>query len=260
MAETPVASEREVTIGAWFGEAWDLFKVDLGQHLVVGLIAALVAALLSGTAVGAIVVFGPLACGLFMYSKKRIRGESPQIDDLMAGMKVIEQSLIAGVVYFAVVVAFVVAFFIANAIGSCCPLIQLLMIPINAAGVLLLSAAIFAFGALTPGLIIDRKMKAMDAVKLSYEFGMSNLVMMLVFGAAIAVASGIATMVTLGLGAIVVVPLIAFTTTLIYRDWIGFADSAVVDAEAAPTEDSPVEETVDSTQDEPGVEETEVDR
>ena len=115
MSEIPVATEREVTIGAWLGEAWDLFKVDIGQHLVIGLIAAAVASFLSGTAIGMVVVFGPLACGLFMYSKKRIRGESPKIDDLMAGMEVIEQSLIAGVIYFAAAAVVGIAIFIVSA-------------------------------------------------------------------------------------------------------------------------------------------------
>ena len=93
MAEIPVAEKKEVRIGDWLGEAWNLTVENIGPHLLLGLVLGLVSIVSSFTLVGPILISGAIWCGAFFYAKKRMLKQPAEIGDVFKGFDVFVESL-----------------------------------------------------------------------------------------------------------------------------------------------------------------------
>jgi uncharacterized membrane protein len=87
---------------------------------------------------------------------------------------------------------------------------------------------------LLAGLLFDRRLKAMEAVKLSYAFTLENLWPITLYSALITAVSTIGIVFTCGLGYLFFIPFLMYAGTIVYRDWIGFVEDEPTSLPAEP--------------------------
>ena len=134
------------------------------------------------------ILMGPMMCGIYLCYLRRSRGQQAVFDDLFRGFDYFAESLIASLIYLGLSMLLMVplgmllavAFFfgIAAAAQGGDEAVMIWMIVLLAA-ILVLTLAVglvlgtlFAFVYL---LIVDRRLKAVEAVKTSYRAVMANL-------------------------------------------------------------------------------------
>lgn len=228
MNHIPIATKQEVKIGDWLAEAWQLTVDNLGPHLLLGLLVTVIMIGANTICIGGILVGMPIACGSFLYAKKRMLSGSPEIGDIFKGFDVFVEALLATLIYIGISILLAMILTVVYvgtlAIGVACPPLALLLVPLMILFSICLAGAIYALIILTPALLMDRRLKAWDAVKLSCEFGVKNFWMMSLFGLILILITSIGSMITMGIGCIFTTPFMIFAGTAIYRDWIGFED------------------------------------
>lgn len=253
-----VPGKREVKIGDWFSESMRLTMDNLGPHLLVGLILTLIFLVLTFTVIGLLVCV-PLWCGAFYYAQKRMLNRPVEINDLFRGFDIFTQALLANLIVAGVVVGISVVTGIAlgvlvgipillvSSIGTCCPLagmaaamgsVPLLIILCIPALIIeiLLSGISLGLHALLPGLLLNRKMAAMDAIKLSYSLALKNFWQITLFGIVVTLVSMAGVLLTCGLGSVFIGPWLMFANAVVYRDWIGFTEEEPAPMLTAPPE------------------------
>jgi hypothetical protein len=248
-----VPGKREVKIGDWFSEAMRLTTDNIGPHLVVGLILTVIYLAAGTTVIGSLLLAVPMACGAFYFSKKQLLHQSPEIGDLFRGFDVFQEAVIANlivggiclgltlVIGIVTAVLVVIPSFIIGMIGTCCPaawLGYLLYVPLLF--VIYLVIALFtAMHVLLAGLLFDRKLKALEAVKLSYTFALENLWPITLYSCLITAVAAIGIVCTCGLGYVFFIPFLMYASTVVYRDWIGFAENEPAPMLAEPPSGGP---------------------
>ncbi len=119
MPDTGVAGAR-VTPGRWIRKGWDTVVEDLGNFVLMALIAAGLTAVIGFTVVGYLVVAGPFAAGLFIAVKRRMLEGRTDLMDVFAGFNRFVDTLLLGLVvtlFSLIGLAFcVIPFFIVGAI------------------------------------------------------------------------------------------------------------------------------------------------
>jgi uncharacterized membrane protein len=255
MPAIPVAEKKEVKIGDWLSEAIRLTteKENIGPHLLLGLVVAvifivpyalgmffslflrhIVAVIVAGigissmlTFVFCIIVMMPLACGMFLYAKKRMLKMPAELSDVFRGFDIFVECFIASLIIlvFVAILSFVdlIINLVVGLIGACCPLAILIYLPLILAS-LIMGAAIYGFVVLIPGLLFERRMKAWDAIQLNIAFALKNFWMITLYGGVVSLIGLLGIAVTCGIGVIVVVPFSMFAGTIVYREWVGFID------------------------------------
>jgi hypothetical protein len=238
----PVAEKREVNIGNWLAETWKWTTKDIGPTLLLGLVAVLILLVLGITFVGSVLCSMPIFCGLFLYCKKRMLGRPAELGDMFKGFEIFAECLIASLIILgfslALGLVFGIVFGVIAAMGTCCPvafLLNILLIPV----MFLVSGAAWGVTVLVPGLLFERRMKAWDAIRLSYQFAMKNFWMISLYGCIVLLIYMLGTMITCGLGIILALPFVVFAGTVVYRDWIGFAEGGAEKIELIPTDAGP---------------------
>lgn len=266
MPAIPVAEKKEVKIGDWLSEAIRLTteKENIGPHLLLGLIVAaifiipyalgmffslflrhFVAGIIAGIGISSMLTFVfcliammPLACGMFLYAKKRMLKMPVDLSDIFRGFDIFVECLIASLIIlvFVAILFFVdlIINLVVGLIGACCPLAILIYLPLILAS-LIMGAAIYGFVVLIPGLLYERRMKAWDAIQLNIAFAFKNFWMITLYGIVVSLIALLGIVVTCGIGVIVVVPFSMFAGTIVYREWVGFIDEAQTPTTEAQT-------------------------
>lgn len=240
--------KREVKVNDWIAESMRLTFDNIGPHLLVGLIICAIALALTATVIGQLLLVVPLWCGNYVYAKNRMLSRPAEIGDLFRGFEIFVEAMIANLIMAVVVIVlmivdaigFVLPSLIIGVIGSCCPVAFLATILVWIPAIIItpvLAGIFFGMHALVPGLLWERRLSAMDAIKTSYNFAFKNFWMITLYGTLVMVILMLGSVLTCTIGAIVLAPFMMFATTVVYRDWIGFIDS---EAGAPPAQASTV--------------------
>lgn len=232
MPDLPAPEKRPVPIGDWLSQALNLTNAHLGPHLVLGLVVGLMCAVAGFTVIGGILVGWPLNCGCFLYARKRMTGQAAELGDVFRGFDVFGECMLLSLILLGIglVMGLVIAIpsTIVALVGMCCmPLLVLFVLIMVALGVAL-GGSLMGMMFLLPGLIFERRMAAMDALKLSFAFFRANYALA-GYGVAVYLIMVLGTALTLGLGMIFLIPFAVFAGTVVYRDWIGFQETPAVE-------------------------------
>jgi uncharacterized membrane protein len=191
-----------VRIGEWIREGWEIFISDAGMFMLAGLVYGLL------TAVCFPILFGPLACGMYLIIFERMKGGRVDIGRLFAGFDYFGQSLVAGLMYFALIFLGMILFVVGWA---------LFILPsVIGIAVWVVTQLLFLF---TFQLIVDRGMGATEAIAASYNKIMENLGEFLLFSLVLWAISAAGSSVMIGF--IVSVPLTFAASAVAYRDFFG---------------------------------------
>jgi len=194
-----------VRIADWLREGWEIFVSDAGIFIL----AALIYGLLSGLCFP--ILFGPLTCGMYIMIFDRMRGERAEIGRLFGGFEYFGQSFVAGLIYFALIVAGLVIVMVGFTL---CVIPALIGI---AFWIVVQTAFIFVFQ-----LIVDRGMVATEAVAVSYNKIRENFGEFLLFGLVLWLISAAGS--SVGFGFLLTVPLTFGATAAAYRDIFGLGE------------------------------------
>lgn len=197
----------------WLTEGWALVRPYLGTYALIALVAGLLSTLTGG------LLGGPLACGWFMILLRQKRDPSyvPQFGDLWKGFEVFGPSFIAGLLFLVASWVVGLAVTVAQAIVSVFPILGQLIAPLlGLAG----SACLIIVFMYTFQLIADRRMDAIEAIKLSYE---TTTAQFLPFAGFALLICGLEILGALfcGLGLLIAVPAIMAATAVSYSDVLG---------------------------------------
>ena len=195
-----------VRIGDWIREAWEIFISDAGMFMLAGLVYALLTGLCFP------ILFGPLTCGMYLMVFERMRGGRVDIGRLFAGFDYFGQSLVAGLIYCALIFVGMLLVVVGFAF---------LMIPsLIGIAVWVIAQTVFLF---TFQLIIEQRMSATEAIAASYNKIRENLGEFLLLSLVLWAISAAGSSVVIGF--VVTVPLTFSLTALAYRDFFGFEPS-----------------------------------
>jgi uncharacterized membrane protein len=243
-AEVPITSAgspRAVEAGqgiAWWTDAWALFTKSAALWIVLGLILMVVLFVLAfipivGGVVGALVV--PVFIGSWMLAARNVEGGGAlEITDLFTCFKgdKLTPLLVVGALFLAgmVVIVLVTMLLGFGAVGSLMMggahqniggmmaglgVGMFTMLVVLVLGTLVGMALWFA-----PGLVVMRGVAPVEAVRLSFEASLKNVVPFLLYGLIYIVASIVAS-IPFGLGWLVLGPLTMLTVYVSYKDVFG---------------------------------------
>ena len=127
-----------------------------------------------------IILMGPMMCGIFYCLRKQFDENAVEFGDLFKGFDYFVESLIVSVLFIVsmmvlIIPLYIVFFFATMAVGNSGILMTLMLLMLTVAVIIISGAGylVFMFPYI---LIIDKGMKAMDAVKLSFAAVKANLV------------------------------------------------------------------------------------
>jgi len=221
----------------WWRDAWTLFRRSPGAWIVLGVISIALLVLLSlipllGSLVASL-ISPALAGGWMLAAHKAEGGGVPGPDDLFAGFREKLRSLLiqgAIVVAASAITALVVAGLGANALigvalggGTFTPetLLTALSAAVLALIVGLAMSVVLAMAIwYAPALVVFRDAAPFDAMKASFAATLRNTVPFLLYGLVFIVLAIVAS-IPLGLGWIVLGPLLALSVYVSYRDIFG---------------------------------------
>lgn len=223
---------RQVNAGngwQWIADGFSLFRQNPVIWIALFFIYVLIAMVLS-----IIPVFGPIVLNLlapvfmagFMLGCKAIEeGEELEINHLFAGFKIHTSRLITvGGIYLAGIIVIVGVVFVAT--GSAALLNANMGEASAAEGSQLLIALLIALAAIiplvmaywfAPALVVFHDIKPVDAMRLSFNACLKNMVPFLIYGLASMVLMLLA-MIPLGLGLLVMIPTITASLYTSYKD------------------------------------------
>jgi uncharacterized membrane protein len=218
----------------WFGEAWTLFKAAPGTWVAIFVIFILLSMLLAIIPMGSLAssLFYPaVVAGLMIGCRTIEEGGTLEISHLFAGFKDKLGSLVlvgvlylVGVMLIGFMVGIAAAFMIPSMMGrnfadsdmqnvlSMLPFILLIILVVLALMMPLIMALWFA-----PALVVFHDVQPMAAMKSSFNGCLRNIMPFLVYGI-VGFLLGIAAVIPLGLGMLVLGPVMWGTMYVGYRD------------------------------------------
>lgn len=219
---------------AWWSEGWALFMKNAGIAVVISLIMCVI------TFVMAIIpILGSLALSLLfpvfigswmLIARKMENGATPEIGDLFLGFKdkLTPLITIGGLVLVATIVLMVIFFVLGAGAAIGGGLVGGRGGAAAGFGMVALSALIgLAYGVVVgmalffaPALVVFQDMAPVEAMKTSFAAGLKNIVAFLIFGVLYFVAAIVAS-IPLGLGWLVLVPVLLFAVYRSYTDVFG---------------------------------------
>ncbi len=186
-----MAGGASVTPGRWIGIGWSIVKEDLGNYILITVMALLLAM------VGSFIVAGPLIAGLFISVRRKMLEGRTDLGDLFAGFNVfIDAFLIFILLSIFTLVGFV--FLILPALV----VIALYLFP-------------FAF-------LVDRKLSFWDAMEASRKLVIQDLLGWGLFVTLLILLNLLGLMLA-GIGVLITIPITAGAIAAAYRDFVGFA-------------------------------------
>jgi uncharacterized membrane protein len=180
-----------VTPGRWISSGWRLVKEDLGSFVLMTLIV------LALSAIGHVVVAGPLCAGLFIAVRRRMVEGRTEFADVFAGFGSFVDTLLIGLLSSFFLLLGIILFFF----------------PV------FLVAALYLFPCL---FVIDRKLPFWDAMEASRKLALRNLAGYLGFVLLLAILN-LAGLALFGVGVLVTIPVSVGAIAVAYRDVAGFA-------------------------------------
>jgi uncharacterized membrane protein len=179
-----------VTPGRWIGAGWNIVRLDLGNYILMTVMALALAM------VGSFIVAGPLIAGLFISVRRRMLEGRTELGDLFSGFN-----------YF--IDAFLI--FILLTIFTLAGLVFLVL---PALVVLALYLFPFIF-------LVDRKLSFWDAMEESRKLVFQDLLGWVLFVILLILLNLVGLMV-LGIGMLITIPVTAGAIAAAYRDVVGF--------------------------------------
>lgn len=188
MASETIAARA--TPGRWISTGWRVVKADLGNFVLMTVIA------LALSFVGHFVVAGPLICGLFIAVRRRMQESRTEITDVFAGFS-----------------QFLDAFLIC-VISSVFLLIGVVLFIFPA----FIVAALYLF---SYQFLVDRRLPFWDAMEASRKMVLRDLTGYLLFVIALALLN-FAGMLLFGVGTLITIPVTVAAIAAAYSDAVGF--------------------------------------
>ncbi len=180
-----------VTPGRWIGAGWDIVKADLGNFILITVMALLLAM------VGSFIVTGPLIAGLFISTRRRMLEGPTGLGDLFAGFN------------------FFIDAFLVFILVSIFTLIGFVFLVLPALVVVALYLLTFAF-------LVDRKLSFWDAMEASRKLVLQDLLGWILFVILLIMLNVLGLMLA-GVGVLITIPITAGAIAAAYRDVVGFA-------------------------------------
>ena len=180
---------REVTIGKWIGEGWEMVKSDFWNFVLVSLLFYLIANACS------LILMGPMMCSYFYIIFQKMRGKKIDIGDIAKGF------------------SFFLPAFLANLVISVFTGVGLILCIIPG----LMISAMYSF---VYPLIIERNLGFWDAMEESRKIIWPHIWGFLLFeivGLLIVIAGFLLCFV----GILVALPICFCAYACAYRDWVG---------------------------------------
>ena len=184
-------ASADVTPGRWIGTGWSIVKDDLGNYILITVMALLLAM------VGNFIVAGPLIAGLFISVRRRMLGGRTDLGDLFSGFNL-----------------FIDAFLIFILL-SIFTIIGLIFLILPALVVITIYLFSFAF-------LVDRKLNFWDAMEASRKLVLQDLLGWVLFVILLILLNLLGLMMA-GIGVLVTIPITAGAIAAAYRDVVGFA-------------------------------------
>ncbi len=185
-----MAANTSVTPGKWIRMGWSIVREDIGNFILISLVAAAL------TAVGSFVVAGPLLAGMFIAVRRRMLEGRTDFMDLFAGFN----SFVDSFLTFILVSVFML-------IG-----LMLCIFPV------IIVAALYLFPFL---FLIDRKLSFWDAMESSRKLAARDLTGYVVFVLLLLLLNFVG-LLLLGLGLLVTVPVSVAALAVAYKESVGF--------------------------------------
>jgi uncharacterized membrane protein len=185
-----MTGEPQVTPGRWIGMGWDIVRADLGNFILMTLIALALAT------VGTFLVAGPLLAGLFIAARRRMLEGRMEIGDLFSGFNLF-------------IDAFLI--FIISSLFSLIGLV-LCLFPV------LLVTAFYLFPYLY---LVDRKAGFWDAMEASRAAALQHLGGYIVFVILLLLVNLLG-LIVFGVGVLITIPVSVAAITVAYQEMIGF--------------------------------------
>jgi uncharacterized membrane protein len=183
-------ADTVVTPGRWIRMGWEIVRADLGNFLLITLIAVAL------TMVGTFLVAGPLLAGLFIAVRRRMLEGRMGIEDLFCGFNLFIDSFLIFIV------------------SSVFILIGLVLLLFPA----LIVTALYLFPYLH---LVDRKLAFWDAMEASRMLVGRNLAGYVLF-AVLLLLLNLFGLMLLGVGALITIPVSVAAITVAYKETVGF--------------------------------------
>jgi len=178
------------TPGRWIAQGWRVVQADLGNFILMTVIA------LALTCVGHVVVAGPLTCGLFIASRRRMQESRTQISDVFDGFRHFLDSFLVCLVSSVFLLIGLVLF----------------IFPVFIVAALYLYAYLF---------VVDRNLSFWDALEASRKSVLRDLTGHVLFVIALALLNFVG-LLLFGVGILVTIPVTVAAIAAAYSDAVGF--------------------------------------
>ena len=193
---------REVTIGKWIGEGWELVKSDFWNFVLLTLIYLVLISATGSTIVVTAIIAGPLTYSYYYIILQKLRGQPFNLNDLVKGFYNFLPAFLAGLLIslfsFIGLWFCIIPFFIINAMYS-----------------------------FTYPLMIERKLDFWDAMEESRKLIWQNIGMFTLF----TVVGGLVALLGLLLccvGILFTMPIYYCAIVFAYRDWVGLTPESTI--------------------------------
>ena len=183
----------DVTPVRWLGMGWAIFKEDIGNFILITLIACGLASLAS---LASFVVVGPLLAGMFIAVKRRMLHGQTDLMDLFAGFNLFIDSFLIGIL--TTLFAFV---------G-----LLLCLFP----GFIVTAFYLFAYL-----FVVDRKLGFWDAMESSRRLVVRDLLGYVLF-VLLLLLFNLLGLILLGVGLLVTIPVSVAAIAVAYKETVGF--------------------------------------
>ena len=185
-----MAAESGVTPGRWIGLGWQIVREDLGNFLLITLIAAAL------TMVGSFLVAGPLVAGMFIAVRRKMLEGQMEIGDLFAGFNLFIDSFLIFIV------------------SSIFCLIGLAFCIFPA----FIVAAFYLYSYLY---LVDRKQSFWDAMESSRRLAKGHLGGYILF-VVLLLLLNLFGLLLLGVGVLITIPVSVAAVSVAYKESVGF--------------------------------------
>jgi uncharacterized membrane protein len=187
---------NNVTPGRWISMGWAIFKEDIGNFILITLIAGALAS------VANFVVAGPLLAGMFIAVKRRMLHGRTDLMDLFAGFNLFIDAFLVGII---------TAIFTVVGLALC-------IFPA------LIVAAFYLFAYL---FLVDRKLGFWEAMESSRRLVVQDLLGYILF-VFLLLLFNLLGLILLGVGLLVTIPVSVAAIAVAYKETVGFMTAPVV--------------------------------
>jgi uncharacterized membrane protein len=186
---------NNVTPGRWISMGWAIFKEDIGNFILITLIAGALAS------VANFVVAGPLLAGMFIAVKRRMLHGRTDLMDLFAGFNLFIDAFLVGIL---------TAIFTVVGLALC-------IFPA------LIVAAFYLFAYL---FLVDRKLGFWEAMESSRRLVVQDLLGYILF-VFLLLLFNLLGLILLGVGLLVTIPVSVAAIAVAYKETVGFMTAPV---------------------------------